>query len=96
VNAPRFSVVVPAHNEADVLGRTLGSLSAQDFPGAVEVLVVDNGSVDSTAEVARAAGVRVEAEPVLGVCSARQRGTDRARGQIVVSTDADTVHPPTG
>lgn len=94
MNAPRFSVVVPAHNEADVLGRTLGSLSAQDFPGAVEVLVVDNGSVDSTAEVARAAGVRVEAEPVLGVCSARQRGTDRARGQIVVSTDADTVHPP--
>jgi len=94
VNAPRFSVVVPAHNEADVLGRTLGSLSAQDFPGAVEVLVVDNGSVDSTAQVARAAGVRVEAEPVLGVCSARQRGTDRARGQIVVSTDADTVHPP--
>ncbi len=94
MNAPRFSVVVPAHNEVDVLGRTLGSLRAQDFPGAVEVVVVDNGSVDGTAELARAAGVRVAQEPVLGVCAARQRGTDLARGQIVVSTDADTVHPP--
>lgn len=94
MNAPRFSVVVPAHNEADVLGRTLGSLQAQDFTGGVEVVVVDNGSVDGTADLARAAGVRVAQEPVLGVCAARQRGTDLARGQIVVSTDADTVHPP--
>ncbi len=94
MNAPRFSVVVPAHNEADVLGRTLGSLRAQDFPGAVEVVVVDNGSVDGTADLARAAGVRVAQEPALGVCAARQRGTDVARGQIVASTDADTVHPP--
>jgi len=94
VNAPRFSVVVPAHNEEDVLGRTLGSLQAQDFPGSVEVVVVDNGSVDGTADLARAAGVRVAQEPTLGVCAARQRGTDLARGQIVVATDADTVHPP--
>jgi glycosyltransferase involved in cell wall biosynthesis len=94
VNAPRFSVVVPAHNEEEVLGRTLGSLQAQDFPGSVEVVVVDNGSVDGTADLARAAGVRVAQEPTLGVCAARQRGTDLARGQIVVSTDADTVHPP--
>ena len=94
MNAPRFSVVVPAHNEADVLGRTLGSLRAQDFRGAVEVVVVDNGSVDGTADLARAAGARVAQEPTLGVCAARQRGTEVARGQIVVSTDADTVHPP--
>ena len=94
MNVPRFSVVVPAHNEADVLGRTLGSLRSQDFPGAVEVVVVDNGSVDGTADLARAGGVRVAEEPTLGVCAARQRGTDLARGQIVVSTDADTVHPP--
>ena len=90
---PRFSVVVPAHNEAAVLGRTLHSLQAQDFAGWVEVVVVDNGSTDGTADLARAAGVRVVEEPRLGVCAARQRGTDVARGQIVVSTDADTVHP---
>jgi len=91
---PRFSVVVPAHNEAELLGRTLCSLQAQDFSGPVEVVVVDNRSTDGTRDVARAAGVRVEEEPTLGVCAARQRGTDVAQGQIVVSTDADTVHPP--
>ena len=92
--APRFSVVVPAHNEAEVLGRTLRSLRDQDFAGPVEVVVVDNGSTDATADVARAAGARVAEEPTLGVCAARQRGTDLATGQVVVSTDADTVHPP--
>jgi glycosyltransferase involved in cell wall biosynthesis len=91
---PRFSVVVPDHNEAEVLGRTLGSLRAQDFPGPIEVVVVDNNSTDGTGDLARAAGVRVEVEPSLGVCADRQRGTDLATGQIVVSTDADTVHPP--
>jgi len=94
VNAPRFSVVVPAHNEVAVLGRTLSSLRAQDFPGPVEVVVVDNGSTDGTGDVARAAGVVVTEEPTRGVCAARQRGTELAVGQIVVSTDADTVHPP--
>lgn len=64
---PRFSVVVPAHNEAGVLGRTLGSLRAQDFAGPVEVVVIDDGSVDGTADLARAVGVRVEEEPMLGV-----------------------------
>ena len=92
--APRFSVVVPAHNEAGVLGRTLRSLRAQDFAGPVEVVVVDNNSTDGTGDLARAAGVRVAEEPSLGVCAARQRGTDHSSGQIIVSTDADTVHPP--
>ena len=90
---PRFSVVVPAHNEEASLGATLRSLAAQDFPGPVEVIVVDNASTDGTARVAAAAGARVLAEPQRGVCRARQRGTDAARGEVVVSTDADTVHP---
>lgn len=90
---PRFTVVVPAHNEAEVLGRTLRSLRAQDFSGPVEVVVVDNSSTDGTGDLARAAGVRVAEESRLGVCAARQCGTEVASGQIVVSTDADTVHP---
>jgi glycosyltransferase involved in cell wall biosynthesis len=94
VDAVRFSVVVPAYNEADDLPGTLRSLRAQDFPGPVEVIVVDNGSTDGTAAVARACGARVVTEPVAGVCRARHRGTLAARGEIVVSTDADTVHPP--
>jgi glycosyltransferase involved in cell wall biosynthesis len=93
VDAARFSVVIPAFNEADDLPATLHSLQAQDFAGPVEVIVVDNGSTDDTAAVARRFGARVVQEATPGVCAARQRGTLAARGEIVVSTDADTVHP---
>ncbi len=90
----RFSVVVPAHDEADLLPGTLASLGAQDFQGGYEVIVVNNASQDGTAALAEALGARVVDEPQLGVCRARQRGVDMARGEIVVSTDADTRHPP--
>jgi glycosyltransferase involved in cell wall biosynthesis len=90
---PRFSVVVPAHNEADGLAATLEALAAQDVDAAYEVLVVDNASTDATATIARAYGVQVVAEPRRGVCRARQTGVDAARGEIIASTDADTVVP---
>ena len=93
VERPRFSVVVPAFNEVDYLGRTLQSLLQQDFEGSYEVIVVDNNSTDGTAHLARGYGVRVVDEPAVGVCAARQRGADAAVGEIIVSTDADTVHP---
>ena len=89
----RFSVVVPAHDEAEDLGAALDALLAQDVDAAYEVLVVDNASTDATAEVARSRGVRVVAEPRLGVCRARQTGTEAARGELVASTDADSVVP---
>ena len=89
----RFSVVVPAHNEADGLAATLGALRAQDVDAAYEVLVVDNASTDATAAIARAHGARVVPEPRRGVCQARQTGVDAARGEVIASTDADTVAP---
>ena len=88
---PRISVVVPALDEQATLGACLHSLAEQDYPGEVEVIVVDNGSVDDTAAIARAAGARVVVEPIRGVCRARQTGTSLATGDIVVSTDADTT-----
>ena len=92
--APRFTVVVPALNEEAVLGRCLASLAQQRTSGRVEVVVVDNGSTDATAEVARCHGARVLHEPRPGVCHARQRGLLGATGEIVVSTDADTTFAP--
>jgi len=89
----RLSVVVPAYNEAAALPATLASLSEQDYRGGYEVIVVDNGSTDDTAGVAARWGARVVHEPSPGVCAARQAGTAAARGHVVVSTDADTVHP---
>jgi glycosyltransferase involved in cell wall biosynthesis len=88
---PRFSVVIPAYNEAEFLGSCLDSLLAQDFPDPYEIIVVDNNSTDATADVARSRGVTVVHEPKPGVCSARQCGTAAAQGEIVVSTDADTT-----
>ena len=88
---PSVSVVIPALNEVDSIGSCLRSIAAQDFAGAVEVIVVDNGSDDGTADLARRLGARVVHEPTRGVCPARQAGTQHASGDIVVSTDADTT-----
>jgi glycosyltransferase involved in cell wall biosynthesis len=89
----RFTVVVPAYNESAYLGQTLEALLAQDFPGPYEVIVVDNNSTDDTAAVAAGYGVRVIQESERGVCAARQAGSAIATGDIIVSTDADTVQP---
>ena len=91
-HAPRVSVVVPAVNEAADIGRCLASLAAQECGNSFEVIVVDNNSTDETAAIARALGATVVFEPHAGVCWARQRGTETARGEIVVSTDADTTY----
>lgn len=88
----RISVVIPAFNEAGYLQRALDSLHQQDFRGSWEIVVVDNGSTDDTARIAGESGARVLTEPRRGVCWARQLGTTAALGDIVVSTDADTVH----
>ena len=89
----RFSVIVPAYNEAAYLGRALHALQHQDYDGKYEIIVVDNNSTDATVAVAARYGVRVVSEPRQGVCAARQRGVDCAQGEIIVSTDADTTQP---
>ncbi len=90
----RFSVVIPAFNEEMYLGDCLSSLQNQDYPGYFEIIVVDNNSSDQTALVAKRAGATVVFESVPGVCQARQRGTETAQGEIIISTDADTVFDP--
>lgn len=91
---PCFSVVIPALNEERYLADCLRSLAEQDFDGEVEIIVVNNNSTDRTAAIARSFGAIVVHEPQPGVCWARQRGTVLARGEIVVSTDADTTFDP--
>jgi glycosyltransferase involved in cell wall biosynthesis len=90
----RFSVVVPAFNEAALLPACLQSLTNQDFAGGYEVIVVDNNSADQTREIAELYGATVIREPRPGVCWARQAGASAASGEIIISTDADTTFPP--
>ncbi len=91
---PRVTVVVPARDEAASLARTLPSLAASLAPGD-ELLVVDDGSTDATAQVAGDAGVRVEPAGPLpdgwrGKPHACAVGAARAGGEVLVFVDADT------
>jgi len=90
---PIISVVIPAYNEEKYLPRVLSSLAKQDFKGDYEVIVVDNNSTDNTAKIAKKKGARVIFEKNRGVCFARQKGAEAAKGEIIVSTDADCVFP---
>jgi dolichyl-phosphate beta-glucosyltransferase len=93
---PFLSIVIPAFNEAGRLPRTLGRVAAflRDFGRAHEVLVVDDGSVDATAEKARAAGATVlRSERNRGKGHAVRRGMLLARGQRRLMTDADLSTP---
>jgi glycosyltransferase involved in cell wall biosynthesis len=89
------SVVIPAYNEEKYLGDCLASLQKQRFaPTRFEVIVVDNGSSDATAQIVRNFGAVVLYEPQKGSVFARQRGFLHASGEIVAFTDADSVCPP--
>jgi dolichol-phosphate mannosyltransferase len=93
----RVSVVIPARNEAARIGPCLDGVLAD--PDVGEVLVVDDGSTDGTAEIAQARGARVvvAGEPPPGWVGkpwALQRGLEAAAGDVVVSVDADTRPRP--
>lgn len=91
---PLVSVVIPAYNEADFIGKTLKSLQNQDYKGVYEVIVVNNNSKDETARIAQKFNARVIHEPRKGVQHARQAGFEAANGEFIASTDSDDVLPP--
>jgi glycosyltransferase involved in cell wall biosynthesis len=96
MSPPTVSVVVPTRNRAGYLEVALASLSAQDGPGAAEVLVVDDGSTDATREVAgRAGATHVPLEPPGGLNAARNTGVRRSSGSVVAFVDDDVWAPPT-
>jgi len=90
----RVSIVVPARNEKDLLPSCLQALRAQDYECPLEIIVVDNGSSDGTGDVARAFGVTVVTESRHGYVHALASGFAAATGDIVATTDADTMPPP--
>lgn len=91
-----ISVVIPSFNEEERIERCLASLVRQDFPrNEYEIIVVDGGSKDKTREIAEkyADVVFIQTSPKVG--GARNDGTLRASGDIIATTDADTILPPT-
>ncbi len=93
-DAPSISIIIPAFNEEEGLPDVLAHLQEWQRRGA-EVIVVDDGSIDGTAQVARRAGVRViERRINRGYGAALKAGVREARGEIIVTLDSDGQHNP--
>ncbi|MFF0721124.1 bifunctional polysaccharide deacetylase/glycosyltransferase family 2 protein [Micromonospora sp. NPDC003816] len=91
------SVIVPAYNEKEGIAEAVRSLATGDHPGGIEVVVVDDGSTDGTADIAAGLGlpnVRVVRKPNGGKPSALNTGVALARHDLIVMVDGDTVFEP--
>lgn len=107
---PSVVAVVPARNEAATIAQTVAALAAQDYPGILSILVVDDHSEDGTAEIARNFELQRSAVAEVGVLSAPplgagwtgklwalQSGVESVRSNqpdFFWFTDADVVHAP--
>lgn len=89
-DAPRISVVIPVKDDDTELARCLQALAGQTLRPD-EVIVVDNGSTDASAGVARALGARVVRCESPGIPAASAAGYDAAAGDIILRLDADCV-----
>lgn len=92
-----ISVVIPAYNEEKIIGKTLDSLVEQKTSEKFEVIVVDNNSTDKTVEIVNSykdkLDLKLIKEQKKGRSPARRAGFLAARGDIIFSTDADTIVP---
>ncbi|MCM3923802.1 glycosyltransferase [Frankia sp. AiPs1] len=77
---PSVAIIIPARDEADVLPVTLPTLLAQDYPGPVRLILVDDGSTDGTTEVARALAEQAARDGHTGVTAAVTASTEPPPG----------------
>ncbi|MBC8036621.1 MAG: glycosyltransferase [Rhizobiales bacterium] len=90
---PRISVVVCSYNGSRTIRACCESLLELDYPN-YEVIVVDDGSTDSTAAIAGSYGFRVISAAHVGLSQARNIGMEAATGEIIAYTDDDTRADP--
>ncbi len=107
---PGVAALVPARNEAQVLPETLPTLLAQDYPGDLTIVVVDDDSEDGTADVARGLGAAAARGDLLTVVAGRPlppgwsgklwalqtalEAVEHSDCEFLLLTDADIAHPP--
>ena len=91
---PLVSVLIPVYNGEAFLGEALESVLGQTWP-AVEPIVVDDGSHDTSADVAARYPVKLIRQPNAGVAGARNRALAAAKGRLVGFIDQDDVWMPT-
>jgi cellulose synthase/poly-beta-1,6-N-acetylglucosamine synthase-like glycosyltransferase/peptidoglycan/xylan/chitin deacetylase (PgdA/CDA1 family)/spore germination protein YaaH len=93
--APPLSVIIAAYNEGKVIQATLRSVVDTDYPGEMEIVVIDDGSKDNTAEEVRQVAktdprIRLLQQPNGGKAEALRRGVGEAEHGVFVFLDADT------
>lgn len=90
----RVSAIIPVYNGERYLAEAIGSVLEQTYP-VDEIIVVDDGSTDGSADVARSfKDVRLALQPQSGAASARNKGVELATGNVIAFLDADDVWTP--
>lgn len=92
----KISVIIPALNEEKAIGRVVRSIPKEQLSKmgfSVQTLVIDNGSEDRTAEIARMSGAEVIVEPRRGYGRAYKSGFANAIGDLIATVDADMSYP---
>jgi glycosyltransferase involved in cell wall biosynthesis len=92
---PSLSVLIPARDAEPYVGAAIESVLAQGYE-PTEVIVVDDGSTDGTADAARAAGAQVIGTPPRGIAHARNTLLEAAHGDLIAWLDADDTWLPDG
>lgn len=90
---PPISVLIPAFNEEKVIAKTIRALLASDYPGSMEILVIDDGSTDGTATTVQSfsdSRVRLITQKNAGKAHALQRGVEESKSEFLIFVDADT------
>lgn len=85
---PLVSIIIPAYNEEDLIGKCLESIKNQSYK-QLEVIVVDDGSLDRTLEIVKGLKVKTRSQYHKGPGSARNLAASHAKGKILVFVDAD-------
>ena len=92
---PKLTVVMPAHNEESCIESTVGSVLSAEYPGEYEVIVVNDGSSDRTAQIVESIAandrrLRLVETNHIGKALALNKGIEEATGEVVVMIDADS------
>lgn len=89
---PFVSIVIPAFNAASTIGQAIAACKNQDYPkDRLEIIVIDDGSIDDTKDVVEGLGVRYIYQEKAGPASARNTGWMNSKGDVICFTDADCI-----